>query len=131
MLYVLGYLDGHLLTGLSAGWGKAIHMVIIDCKLLTKPKSYPPYRKVNLKSESSLSQLMDGHPKSNRDLRERALPESLPIYSRSYLTSVLRNKNGQPLPGVKQFRRNQFSTSADFLFLLLFSKQLRCNQFLK
>ena len=37
------------------------------------------------------------------------------------------NKNGQPLPGAKQFRRNQFSTSADFLFLLLFLKQSRCN----
>jgi hypothetical protein len=40
------------------------------------------------------------------------------------------NKNGQPLPGVRQFRRNQFSTSADFLFLL-FSKQSRRNQFSK
>jgi hypothetical protein len=38
-------------------------------------------------------------------------------------------KNGQPLPGAKQFQRNQFLTSADFLFLLLFSKQLRRNQF--
>jgi len=40
-------------------------------------------------------------------------------------TSRLKNKNGQPLPGAKQFRRNQFSTSADFLFLLLFLKQLQ------
>ena len=31
----------------------------------------------------------------------------------------------------KQFRRNQFLTSADFLFLLLFSKKSRRNQFLK
>jgi hypothetical protein len=41
------------------------------------------------------------------------------------------DKNGHPLPGAKQFRRNKFSTSADFLFLLLFSKQLRHNQFSK
>jgi hypothetical protein len=42
-----------------------------------------------------------------------------------------RNKNGQPLPGAKQFQRNQFLTSANFLFLPLFWKQLRHNQFSK
>jgi hypothetical protein len=41
----------------------------------------------------------------------------------------MKNKNGQPLPGMKQFRRNQFSTSADFLFLLLFSKKSQRNSF--
>jgi hypothetical protein len=45
--------------------------------------------------------------------------------------SLSGNKNGQPLSGAKQFRCNQFSTSADFLFLLLFSKQSRRNQFSK
>jgi hypothetical protein len=48
-----------------------------------------------------------------------------------YMNLLWKNKNGQPLPGAKQFRRNQFSTLADFLFLLLFSKQLQHNQFLK
>jgi hypothetical protein len=43
---------------------------------------------------------------------------------------LVKNKNGQLLPGARQFRYNQFSTSADFLFLL-FSKQSRCNQFSK
>jgi hypothetical protein len=64
----------------------------------------------------------------NKDLMEGA---ALFISSFSTVRRLAhgKNKNGQPLPGAKQFRRNQFSTSADFLFLLLFSKQLRRNQF--
>jgi hypothetical protein len=38
-------------------------------------------------------------------------------------------KKQERATGAKQFRRNQFSTSAELLFLFLFSKQLRCNQF--
>jgi hypothetical protein len=33
-----------------------------------------------------------------------------------------RTRTGEPLPGTKQFWRNQFSTSADFLFLLFFKE---------
>jgi hypothetical protein len=51
------------------------------------------------------------------------------VLSRLFYGTIIKNKNRQPLPGTKQFRRNQFLTSADFLFLLLFSKQSRRNQF--
>jgi hypothetical protein len=46
-----------------------------------------------------------------------------------FLVEYINNKNGQPLSGAKQFRRDQFFTSGDYLFLLLFSKQSRRNQF--
>jgi hypothetical protein len=48
-----------------------------------------------------------------------------------FLVEYINNKNGQPLSGAKQFRRDQFFTSGDYLFLLLFSKQSRRNQFSK
>jgi hypothetical protein len=64
-----------------------------------------------------------------RPLSLRGFRDQVDNVKNQHYCLLIANNNRQPLPGAKQFRRNQFSTSADFLFLLLFSKQLRHNQF--